>query len=588
MRKAEMCDVSVYNKLRLEQQLCDAVLRVDGVEFHVHKIILCNCSTYFRSLFTHWSPQACRVYDIPDMSADFLRVFVEFVYTGSLDVTQENVWELFVAADRFDVVGILQTCCDFLEKQLTPQNCLDLYAFTGTFCYPELKDKAFHFMLRHFEEVVATSEDFLQLSVQQLNEITKSDVLSVKQEEKVYEAILMWVTYAPEERIQYFSLLIPNVRLALLDPRYILENVIENELVKIHPEFRGTALKTLSHILDLMTKTFSRSLLYNSLARLRLPPTILLAVGGWTDGSPTGVIESYNPNYDLWVKIPFSEETSRTYHGVVLFNGSLYFIGGFDGLERLSSVNRFDLSTCTWHEASPMHSRRCFISVTVMDGYIYAMGGHDGHTRLETAERYEPRTNQWSLIAPMHEKRSDAGCATLNGKVYICGGFNGAYCLATAECYSPITNQWTTIPSMSCRRSGIGVITYANQIFAVMGGSRGDITLCNVEFYDGKTQEWSDASSMNVTRSALSCCTVNSLSSMADYATPTSEAETHTARRNVMVLNTSRCFLGPNVSCCLISNGDFLFGTLVVCPKVEVVAVPSLIFLRGVPHHVRV
>lgn len=39
---------SVYSELHLEQQLCDAVIRVDSVEFLVHKVILCNCSQYFR------------------------------------------------------------------------------------------------------------------------------------------------------------------------------------------------------------------------------------------------------------------------------------------------------------------------------------------------------------------------------------------------------------------------------------------------------------------------------------------------------------------------------------------------------------
>lgn len=39
---------SVYNELRLEEELCDAVVRVDSAEFLVHKIILCNCNPYFR------------------------------------------------------------------------------------------------------------------------------------------------------------------------------------------------------------------------------------------------------------------------------------------------------------------------------------------------------------------------------------------------------------------------------------------------------------------------------------------------------------------------------------------------------------
>lgn len=38
----------VYNELRLAQQLCDAVIWVAGAEFQVHKIILSNCSEYFR------------------------------------------------------------------------------------------------------------------------------------------------------------------------------------------------------------------------------------------------------------------------------------------------------------------------------------------------------------------------------------------------------------------------------------------------------------------------------------------------------------------------------------------------------------
>lgn len=39
---------SVYNELRLEGQFCDAIIKVEDVEFPVHRIILCNCTPYFR------------------------------------------------------------------------------------------------------------------------------------------------------------------------------------------------------------------------------------------------------------------------------------------------------------------------------------------------------------------------------------------------------------------------------------------------------------------------------------------------------------------------------------------------------------
>ncbi len=39
---------SVFNELRLNGELCDAILQVQDVKFQIHKVILCKCSPYFR------------------------------------------------------------------------------------------------------------------------------------------------------------------------------------------------------------------------------------------------------------------------------------------------------------------------------------------------------------------------------------------------------------------------------------------------------------------------------------------------------------------------------------------------------------
>lgn len=202
-----------------------------------------------------------------------------------------------------------------------------------------------------------------------------------------------------------------------MSPEYILDSVTDNKLVKASEECRPILLKTMEVILDLRTRRFSDSVFCNPLARPRLPPAILLAVGGWSGGSPTNNIEAYDVRAGRWVNVANNGEAPRAYHGAAFLNGSLYCVGGFDSVEQFSTMHRFDLGTHTWQEVAPMHTRRCYVSVTVMDGYIYAIGGYDGQDRLETAERYQPSTNQWTLIAPMHEQRSDASSTTLHGKV---------------------------------------------------------------------------------------------------------------------------------------------------------------------------
>ncbi|XP_039657323.1 kelch-like protein 10 [Perca fluviatilis] len=558
--------MSVYNQLRLEQELCDAVIKVDNVEFPTHKIILCNCSPYFKALFTHWSTPDSRVFDIPNVSPDMMKLIIEFAYTGFVPVTQNNIQELFIAADRFNVMGIIQACCDLLEKQLTPQNCIGIWWFTDIYYTPELNHKTFLYMLNHFEEIAATSEEFLQLSAQELAKIIANDRLNVKQENTVFRAVLRWIAYANEERRENISLLLSNVRLALMSPEYITDSVSDNELVKASKDCRPILLRTLEAMLDLRTKGFSDCISYNPLARPRLPSAILLAIGGWSGGSPTHGIEAYDVRANCWINVTNNEEGPRAYHGTVFLDGSVYCVGGFDSVEQFSSVHRFNLGTHTWQEVTQMHLSRCYVSVTVMDGCIYAMGGYDGHDRLRSAERYQPKINQWTLIAPMHVQRSDASCTTLHGKVYICGGFNGSECLSSAECYDPETNQWTLIASMASMRSGTGVIAYADHVFAVggfngtsrlrtaeaynphtdtwhavpsmlgsrsnfgiaviddrlyvVGGFNGFTTIPDVECFDVEAGEWSDVRDMEISRSALSCCVVYGLPNLAEYAAP--------------------------------------------------------------------
>ncbi|XP_068453407.1 kelch-like protein 10 [Clinocottus analis] len=558
--------MSVYNELRLEQKLCDAVIRVDNVTFPVHKIILCNCSTYFKALFTIWSTPDSQDFHIPDVSPDIMKLIIEFAYTDSVHVTQENIQELFVSADKFDVQGIVQACCSFLEALLSPRNCISIWWFTDFYYTPKLNQKAFLYMMNYFEAVASTSEEFLLLSIQELVKIIENDQLNVRQEKTVFGAIVRWVCHATEERKEYIPLLLSTVRLALMSPKFLTDVVRNSELVLANKECRPILIKKLAAMLDFQTKMVPGSSFYNTLDRPRLSPTIMLAVGGWSAGRPINSIEAYDVRADRWINVPNNDETPRAYHGAVFLHGSVYCVGGFDNVQQFRSVHRFDLATHIWYEVTSMHLRRCYVSVTVMDGCIYALGGYDGRVRLRSAERYQPSSNQWTVIAPMHEQRSDAHCTTLHGKLYICGGFNGSECLSTAECYNPETNQWTLIASMDSGRSGLRVIAYANHVFAVggfngtrrldtveaynpntntwlpmpsmlncrsnfgiaviddclfvLGGYNGSRTTLEVECYDFTARIWSYVSGMEISRSALSCCTVYGLPNLADYSAP--------------------------------------------------------------------
>ncbi|XP_074540851.1 kelch-like protein 10 [Halichoeres trimaculatus] len=550
MSENTMSGPAVYDELRVAVELCDAVIRVGGAEFPVHKVILCNCSSYFRSLFTHWSSPDRRLFDIPHVSADMMAQIVGFAYTGCVEVSEEKLPELFIAADQFGVRGIIQICSEHLEKQLSPHTCISVWAFSDFYYTPELKHKALSFLLQHFEEVAASSEDFLHLPAGDVAQLLEDDHLNVRKEEAVFEAAVRWINHAPEERRRHSSQLLSRVRLALMSPRYILERVVKDEVVKASEDRLPILLRATDA----------------SLHRPRLPASSMLAVGGWSMGRTMSRVSAYDPRAERWVDLSDDGEHTFAYHGTAFLGGWLYCVGGSEGDLHLNAVHRFDLSTRTWQEVAPMHMSRCFVSVAVLDGMIYAVGGRSGSLRLDTAERYEPGTNQWTEISPMHFERSDASCTALHGKVYICGGFTGREHLSSAEYYNPQTDQWTLMPPMGTRRGGLGVVSYAGRIFAVggfngtrrqqtaevydphtntwhavpsmmnprsnfgievmddhiyvAGGFNGATTIWDVERFDLGRGEWSDAPDMKIRCSALSCCVVSGLPNMAELAAP--------------------------------------------------------------------
>ena len=565
-KKISMQACNVLNEMRKQGQLCDAVLVVEDGNFQVHRAIMSSCSPYFRALFTsgmHETEQ--REILIPGVPADMMSAIIDFAYTREINVHSENVERLLPVADQFHVLGLVKECCQFLTRSLSIDNCIGIRNFARNYFCRGLERSAHRFILEHFVEIAQKSNEILWLSPQELTDIISSDELNVKNEEIVFGTICRWISHEPESRKPLIKQLLQCMRLGLLTTQYFVETVKKHSYVSDNEECRPLVIDTLKFLYDLDMDEAKEVDLNHPLARPRVPHEVMFAVGGWSGGSPTNIIETYDTRADRWIMIDkaYSDIGPRAYHGCASVDGLIYLVGGFDGVDYFNNVRCYCPVTRNWTEVAPMNSRRCYVSVAVLKGCIYALGGFDGHLRQNTAERYQPRHNQWSLVAPMHHQRSDASATTLDDKVYITGGFNGQECLNSAECYDATTNQWTLLSSMRNRRSGVGVIAHSGYVYALggfngitrmnhgerfnpitntwgpisemysprsnfgvevlddmifaIGGFNGVTTIYNVECFDPNTDEWYDCTDMNIYRSALSVCVVKGLPNVKDY-----------------------------------------------------------------------
>lgn len=71
-----------------------------------------------------------------------------------------------------------RACCDFLESQLDPSNCLGIRDFAETHNCLELMQAAELFSQKHFSEVVQ-HEEFMLLSQTEVEKLIKCDEIQV-------------------------------------------------------------------------------------------------------------------------------------------------------------------------------------------------------------------------------------------------------------------------------------------------------------------------------------------------------------------------------------------------------------------------
>lgn len=69
----------------------------------------------------------------------------------------------------------------------------------------------------------------------------------------------------------------------------------------------------------------------------------------------------------------------------------------------------YDPETDRWMNIKPMHTKRLAVGVAVVNRLMYAIGGFDGLNRLHTVECYHPENDEWSMVSSMQTMRSGAG-----------------------------------------------------------------------------------------------------------------------------------------------------------------------------------
>lgn len=272
------------------------------------------------------------VVTLKEVDPSAIDLLVKFVYTGQVEVSESNVQSLLPAATLLQLTEVQDSCCDFLETQLDPGNCLGIMDFADLHSCRNLLQEAQTYARKHFPEV-RQSDEFMQLKSTQVAELISSNELGVLSEEDVFEAVIQWVKHDPESRRDHLPQLIEHVRYELLTSNFVVKHVAEEDLLKNQQRCKDFIIEALKYHL--------------------MPPSERSSISG-------------------------RQVSSRVRIG----GPQLVIIVGGQAPKAIKNIEIYDVKAHECKLGPELVSRRCRCGVTVLKGHVYAVGGFDGTSRV--------------------------------------------------------------------------------------------------------------------------------------------------------------------------------------------------------------
>ena len=226
-------------QFREQGEFIDVGLKVGEEVFSAHRIVLAASSDYFHAMFAHGMKESNQeVIELKDesISAAALKIVLDSIYSGDLQVNDENIFEVLVAADHLQVTSAVQQCCDYLQTQFVDQLRFDVQTFCRVSAIADrhgLKDlqEATQTKMAYIYKEICESEEFLShVDADQYTRLLCRDELSAPSETFVFKSVMQWIKHKKEERMTAAAKVIGAVRLGLVDINALIEELNTEEM----------------------------------------------------------------------------------------------------------------------------------------------------------------------------------------------------------------------------------------------------------------------------------------------------------------------------------------------------------------------
>ncbi|XP_056438219.1 kelch-like protein 38 isoform X3 [Gadus chalcogrammus] len=413
--------------------------------------------------------------DLKGISPDVLAGIVDYVYTGCITITMDIVLPLMQAASMLHYGRLVEACSLFLQRQLSPDNCLSMIRLSDILHCESLRDRAKEMAVRCFSDVAAT-EDFCELSLPELMCYLEDDRLCAE-EEQVFETLLAWIHHDPFSRRGAIHDLFKKVRLRYIHPTYLFQFIANDPLVQ-SSTLCTEIIESVRRLMLSVSTRCSRELkpLWTTPRRYTCRET-LVVVGGRKNNEQTSrealLYDERTQRWQWLAKLPL-----RLYKAAyVCIHSILYVVGGLSlcmasGDSSVSAtVYTLSLKTNQWRTAEPMLQPRYAHQGVSYLHFIFVLGGIGVDKQIcDSLERYNSMFNQWEAMAPMPTAVLHPAVAASDQKIFVFGGEDAMQNpVRLIQVYHISRNLWSSLETRTVKNVCAPAAVIEDKIYIVGG-----------------------------------------------------------------------------------------------------------------------
>uniref|UniRef100_A0A1A9ZCF1 BTB domain-containing protein n=1 Tax=Glossina pallidipes TaxID=7398 RepID=A0A1A9ZCF1_GLOPL len=519
--------LETLNRMRLNQEHCDFSLQVDGETIFVHKWLLAAASPYFGAMLRNdMKEKAQGTAELIDIDASAVKAVVEYIYSGSIQVTESNALPLLSAANLLQI--------DWVKEQCYMHSCADL-------C-----DHCHKYILENFQ-LLTNTEEWLLLSFEEIEKLMKDDKLRVKVEDNAYKALIKWIKHDQSTRQVHLSALMGHIRLPFISTEFLTNHIITEPLLRndlqcshflidalsyqllpesgrkclssaTHNEKRIKSRNEIKHYVLFVGgerigswETLSRCEIYNISSNKVIPTSkmktprceiraatlngrVFTAGGTIPSHQYSKTAECYNASTQKWTDIASMNDSHSSY-GICAHNDLIYVIGG----RNTSTVECYNPTRDQWHNCAKLPLIYYWGNrVAVVENCIFNCGGfRDSTQHTSSVTRYDPREGRWYDVKPTSEKISRTRLEHFEVVPY-------KHFLISVQNHSQRfdvrCNKWEDMPSMHFSRAGQSAVIIDEEIYVFGGRTDFDSStpVTSVERFNFNTNKWTIVDSVKI------------------------------------------------------------------------------------------